>query len=150
MYRINTFEIVVPPLRQRLTDIPELARHLYARFRPAPKSSEDAFDPAALEALRLHSWPGNIRELSNVIEHATIVCDHPPILPEHLPARFGTRGARPGMIPPISLRDLEMHAIQQSLQRHQGDKPAVAEELGISLKTLYNKLSQTAALDKSA
>ena len=73
-----------------------------------------------------------------------------PITPAHLPARFGLRGARPGIIGPMTLRDLEMHAIQQSLERHDGDKPAAAEELGISLKTLYNKVTQVGALEKSA
>jgi two-component system NtrC family response regulator len=149
MYRINTFEIAVPPLRQRLGDIPDLARHLYARFCPHARV-EEPISPAALDALRSHTWPGNVRELSNVIEHATIVCDTPPIKPEHLPARFGSRGARAVVLPPIPLRDLEACAIQQSLERHDGDKPAVAEELGISLKTLYNKLSQSTPLEKSA
>ncbi|MGE0761439.1 MAG: sigma-54 interaction domain-containing protein, partial [Pirellulaceae bacterium] len=150
MYRINPFEISVPPLRQRRNDIPELARHLYCRFRPLAHPNEDPFAPETVEVLKAHSWPGNVRELSNVIEHATIVCDQPPILPAHLPSRLGSRGIRPGSLPSMTLRDLEMHAIQQALERHQGDKPRVAEELGISLKTLYNKLSQTGVLEKSA
>ena len=82
-----------------------------------------------------------------MIEHATILCDQPPITPDHLPQRFASRR---GPLPkvritgPISLRDLEMQAICEALERHAGSKPEAAEELGISLKTLYNKLRQHA------
>lgn len=150
LYRINTFEIPVPSLRQRLADIPELARHLHERFRPTGKSVEELFTPETIAALQAHSWPGNVRELSNVIEHATIVCDRPPVTPEHLPQRFGSRGVRPPSLGPMTLRDLEMQAIHEALERHAGNKPAAAEELGVSLKTLYNKLNQVATLEKSA
>ena len=150
MYRINTFEIHLPPLRGRLADIPELARHLYCRFRPGAKPDDVLFAPEALELMQSHSWPGNVRELANVIEHATIVCPGPPILPEHLPRRFGLRAARVKTLGPMSLRDLEMQAINEALERHEGNKPAAAEELGISLKTLYNKLNQATEMEKSA
>ena len=150
MYRINTFEIVLPPLRARVADIPELAEHLYRRFRPKAKASDHLFSPDAIEALQSHSWPGNVRELANVIEHATIVCDELPILPEHLPQRFGSRSAKPVSLGPTTLRDLEMRAIHDAVDRHNGNKPAAAEQLGISLKTLYNKLNQASSLEKSA
>jgi len=150
MYRINTFEIKLPSLRERTSDIPKLAEHLCRRFRGPTVAGESVFSDAAIEALRSHSWPGNVRELANVIEHATIVCDHPPIEPEHLPQRFGSRSVKLGPIGPVTLRDLEMHAIHESLQRHNGNKPAAAEELGVSLKTLYNKVNQASGLEKSA
>lgn len=150
MYRINTFEIGLPPLRQRVGDIPELAKHLYRRFRPNTKSTDNLFSPDAIDALTSHSWPGNVRELANVIEHATIVCDGLPITSEHLPRRFGSRSARSTSLGPMTLRDLEMQAIHESLERHDGNKPAVADELGVSLKTLYNKLNQASSLEKSA
>jgi DNA-binding NtrC family response regulator len=152
MYRINTFEINIPPLRDRLSDIEELASHLFRRFRPNLKPDDQLFTPEAIEVLQKHSWPGNVRELANVIEHATILCDHPPITPEHLPQRFASRKAtiKPRLSVPMSLSELEMQAIHESLERHQGNKPEAAKELGISLKTLYNKLNQTAGLEKSA
>jgi two-component system NtrC family response regulator len=150
MYRINTFEIKLPSLRERTSDIPGLAEHLCRRFRGPAVAGKSAFSDAAIEALQSHSWPGNVRELANVIEHATIVCDHPPIEPEHLPQRFGSRSVKLGPIGPVTLRDLEMHAIHESLQRHNGNKPAAAEELGVSLKTLYNKVNQASGLEKSA
>jgi two-component system NtrC family response regulator len=98
-----------------------------------------------LDALARHSWPGNVRELANVIEHASILCDNGTIQLEHLPGNFEARGLREPQLStlgPISLRDLELKAIDQALARHGGNKPKAAEELGISLKTLYNKLNQ--------
>ncbi len=83
-----------------------------------------------------------------------ILCDGGPVRPEHLPQRFSAPPPvpllplRPGS--PCSLRDLEMQAISEALERHAGNKPKAAEELGISLKTLYNKLNQASALEKSA
>jgi len=94
-----------------------------------------------------------VRELANVVEHAMILADELPIQPEHLPSRFGSRTtapAAPTLSEPCTLRELELHAIEASLERHDGNKPKVADELGISLKTLYNKLNQTVGLKKSA
>jgi two-component system NtrC family response regulator len=160
MFRINTFEVHLPSLRERLEDIPRLASHLYCRFNKACKPEDDLFSPEAIEALQSHTWPGNVRELANVIEHASILCDKPPILPEHLPRRFDSRkligaAALPNSssgkaLGPITLRDLEMQAIYEALDRHEGNKPRAADELGISLKTLYNKLNQSTPLAKSA
>jgi len=153
MYRINTFEIHLPSLRERSGDIEALAEHLFRRFRPGLKPNEQLFTPEAIELLSRHTWPGNVRELANVIEHATILCDEPPITPEHLPQRFDSRKAAAAKVRisgPISLRDLEMQAIYDALERHNGNKPEAAEELGISLKTLYNKLNQTVLAEKAA
>ena len=155
MFRINTFEIHLPPLRQRIADIPELARHLLMRFRPTAKPEDELFTPEALRVLAEHSWPGNVRELANVIEHATILCDSGPISPEHLPSKLEARRARTPQLKavggPQTLREIEMQVINQALERWGGNKPKVAEELGISLKTLYNKLNQAnSSLEKSA
>jgi two-component system NtrC family response regulator len=155
MYRINTFEVHLPALRERLEDIPELASHLYRRFRPGVKANDQLFTRDAIELLQSHTWPGNVRELANVIEHATILCDEAPITGDDLPQRFNARGVASikmssRAMSGLSLREIEMRAINESLERHQGNKPEVAEELGISLKTLYNKLNQQIALDKAA
>lgn len=153
IYRINTFEIFLPPLRDRVDDIPEIAEHLLSRFRGKSGGAGRQLAADTVAALQAHVWPGNVRELANVIEHATILCDSGPITAAHLPALFnrrqltGAAASRPG---PISLRDLEMQAIYQALERHGGNKPKVADELGISLKTLYNKLNQASDLEKSA
>jgi len=152
-FRINTFEIPLPALRQRLEDVEPLARHFAARFGAAAGPDDVVFTAEALEVLKGHSWPGNVRELANVIEHALILCESLPITPEHLPSRFNAQRASPPLLRaamPCSLRDLEMQAIHDALERHGGNKPKAAEELGISLKTLYNRLNQTTSLSKSA
>lgn len=166
MFRINTFEIHVPALRERMEDVMPLARHLYLRHRPEHSSVENIFAEDTIQILKQHAWPGNVRELANVVEHATILCDHPPILPEHMPRHFvdkrlkrDVRGATTSIatpacstssVNPMSLKEMELIAVQEAIQRHQGNKPAAAEELGISLKTLYNKLNQNDSLKKAA
>jgi two-component system NtrC family response regulator len=153
MFRINTFEIPLPPLRDRFDDIPELAAHLLSRYRRTACSDEGLFTPQVTEVLRRHRWPGNIRELANVVEHAAILCPEGPISTEHLPNRFESRrlrGPHFKLIGSQTLREIELQVIQQVLQRHGGNKPKTAEELGISLKTLYNKLNQASALEQAS
>ena len=142
MFRINTFEIGVPPLRERTEDIPVLARHLLRRHRS--DGSDDAlFTDLAMQELKEHQWPGNVRELANVIEHAAILCDAMPIGHHDLPRHFGRRQLRKEIrdASPMTLRELETIAIEKSVERHDGNKPAAAAELGVSLKTLYNKIN---------
>ena len=142
MFRINTFEIGVPPLRERTEDIPVLARHLLRRHRS--DGSDDAlFTDLAMQELQEHQWPGNVRELANVVEHAAILCDSMPIGHHDLPRHFGKRQLRKEIrdASPMTLRELETIAIEKSVERHDGNKPAAAAELGVSLKTLYNKLN---------
>ena len=149
MFRINTFEIHVPPLRDRLGDLDSLANHLLQRHR-ADFAGGTGFTKAALDRLRDYPWPGNVRELANVIEHAAILCDGLPIDANDLPSHFGHRQLRPEVqsSKPRTLRELEALAIEDAMARHDGNKPAVAEELGVSLKTLYNRLN--AAVEKKA
>jgi len=161
LFRINTFEITVPPLRDRRDDIPGLVDHFVRRGRPQVPSQAETITAEALAVLVTHDWPGNIRELANVIEHALVLCDELPIAVEHLPGRFRTpRTLRPPLgegVPlppqplpltlaaaerPRTLREMETRAILEGLERNAGNKPKTAEELGISLKTLYNKLHQ--------
>ena len=143
MYRINTFVVDLPVLRDRTDEIPELALHLLKRHRPEVRSIAQAFDGSAIKALQSHHWPGNIRELANVIEHACILCESMPITGADLPGSLGNQ--RPHTIPirsvGKSLRELEMETIYATLEQLGGNKTATAEQLGISLKTLYNKLN---------
>ncbi len=185
LFRINTFEIAIPPLRDRVDDLPELVQHFVRNARPQTPPEAPVAVPEVFEVLAHHRWPGNIRELANVIEHALVLCDDLPLQLEHLPTRLGaslpqattTAKATPGsattatgtpaaaaLAPadlvthppaaaarsgaatpsrkPESLRDMEMRAILEGLDRNHGNKARTAEELGISLKTLYNKLHQ--------
>jgi DNA-binding NtrC family response regulator len=159
LFRINTFEITVPPLRERRDDIPELVRHFVRQSRPQAPPEAVVAEPAFFDVLAAHQWPGNIRELANVVEHSLVLCDSLPLTVAHLPARLGgmkppaeiraipiPSAAQPmspsASLKPVTLRELEMQAILESLERHRGNKPRAADELGISLKTLYNKLHQ--------
>lgn len=164
LFRINTFEVQIPPLRERLDDIPALVDHFVRKARPHAPADAAVIDDAAQKMLREHHWPGNVRELANCIEHALVLCDGLPLTVDHLPARLGAARSRPvatlrgiGAIAspqpsayalresrPASLRELEMQAILEGLERNHGNKAKTAEELGISLKTLYNKLHQLA------
>jgi len=151
MFRINTFEIRLPSLRERLEDLPELTAHLLTRFRSGG-ANQSGLPLDVIDTLTRHDWPGNVRELANVIEHASILAAGGTIHVEHLPANLGAHrvGHSGGLVVgPMSLREMEMQAIDQSLDRHHGNKPKAADELGISLKTLYNKLNQ-AILKESA
>jgi len=167
MYRINTFEITLPSLRERIEDVPSLARYLLARHphftrmrnglrgRSLEAEENGQIAEDAIGALCGHLWPGNVRELANVIEHATILCDEGPIRGEHLPQRFDARqlvGAARKKRGPMTLRELESEAIQDALVRCEGSKPKAAAELGVSIKTLYNRLNQAQAntLEKTA
>ncbi len=147
MYRINTFEIHLPPLRDRIDDIAQLAHHLLGRHRPDsnPENStlEEVFDASAIKLLQSHHWPGNIRELANVIEHASILCDGPPISAADLPQHFAsaTKSGISMAANGKSLREIEMATIHATLEKCNGNKTAAAQQLGISLKTLYNKLN---------
>jgi DNA-binding NtrC family response regulator len=155
-FRLNTFEIYLPPLRERRADISALANHLLLRHAARRGLTESTITPASIAALSAHEWPGNIRELANMIERATILAGNGPILPEHLPTQLPLRSkpntttAASSMAGPHfqvpegtpTLRDIEMKFIQTILEKHHGNKPAASRELGISLKTLYNKINQ--------
>ena len=142
MFRINTFELHVPSLRERRDDILPLANHLLRKHR-TDGSEDNLFTVAAIEELCSHQWPGNVRELANVVEHAAILCESLPIDVSHLPRHFSSRRLRKEIrdTAPMTLRDLELVAIERAIERHDGNKPAAAKELGVSLKTLYNKLN---------
>ena len=101
-FRINTFEIRLPPLRERRQDIPELARHLLGRAARRPiEQVAELLTPEAIDVLLEHDWPGNVRELANVMEHAYILAGGEPIMPEHLPHQRAQR--EPVSRPTISM-----------------------------------------------
>ncbi|MFV0444395.1 MAG: sigma-54-dependent transcriptional regulator [Planctomycetaceae bacterium] len=156
-FRVNTFEIHLPPLRERKEDIPDLARTLVARHLKKATVHPDILDPATVDILKRHDWSGNVRELANCVEHACILSGGEIIQPEHLPRSVS--GKISGDDHPfhisnfsrtLTLREIEQEVIEQTLDRNGGDKPRTADELGIALKTLYNKLNQYAAHDQSA
>src|SRR5207302_6611201 len=138
-FRVNTFEIRLPPLRERRSDIPDLARHLLARAaRRPPEQVADLLTPEAIDVLLEHEWPGNVRELANVMEHAYIIAGGQRIAPEHLPHHIRPVAGDPPTLslsapPPEpspagsrTLRELEMEHILRVLHKHEGNKRTAA------------------------
>lgn len=152
VFRVNTFEIHLPPLRERREDIPQLARHLIARHLKRDTIPDDFLSPETLQLLQSQDWSGNVRQLANVMEHAVILSDGKSIQPEDLPRKLQTAGGGATLSEgggpvlfgdePRTLREMEDAMIVHVLEKHDGDKPAAAKELGIALKTLYNRLNQ--------
>lgn len=149
-FRINTFEIHLPPLRERKGDIPELAKALVSRHRKHRNLSVEPFSPETVHVLQEYEWSGNVREMANALEHAVILADGGTIQPEHLPTSVTRKltAVAPKETAAVALpasartlREIEMDVIYQVLDKHKGDKPKAAAELGIALKTLYNKLN---------
>jgi DNA-binding NtrC family response regulator len=146
LYRLNVFRIHLPTLSQRLDDLPLLAQHLVTQL--AEKHSRPArfLSPAALEALRFHAWPGNVRELRNVIERAVVICSGEQIERHHFapyPIEQRERLRQEDTITfPIGtpIDEVERQMIMRTLQKTNNNKTRAAELLGISLKTLHNKL----------
>jgi two-component system NtrC family response regulator len=125
-----------------LDDVPELAKHLLVRHRPESARIAEPFDQQAIKQLKNHSWGGNIRELANVVERAAIINDVLPIGVDDLPSLSSLKsGNSAGSLAGKSLREVEMETIYATLDQHDGNKTAAARQLGISLKTLYNKLN---------
>jgi DNA-binding NtrC family response regulator len=149
-FRVNTFEVHLPPLRERREDIPDLARTLIGRHLRRPSVPEGMLPEAVITVLAEHDWSGNVRELANALEHAVILSDGQKITVEDLPTSITRKPRRLRMLGdqsegerPRTLREIEMEVILQTLEKNSGDKPRTALELGIALKTLYNKLNQS-------
>lgn len=152
-FRINTFEVPLPSLRERKDDIPALAHALIARHLKRRQAPAKMLPQETLDVLTNHDWPGNVRELANALEHAVILSDGQTISPEDLPGSLSTRRLRKSHGLPVAadsaasiqattLQEMERGMILATLERNAGDKPKTAAELGIALKTLYNKLNQ--------
>lgn len=143
-YRLAEFPIRVPPLRERGEDVVLLAREFLDEANRREGDSKD-FSDEALELLRLHDWPGNVRELKNAVSRAFILADD-RILPDDLPGNIPAGGAMTGdyLRFPVgyNLGELERRMILATLEHFDGDKPRTAKTLGISLKTLYNRLKK--------
>lgn len=137
-YRISAFPICVPPLRERIEDLPILVESLLARIGRRRLS----LHPAALRRLAGHGFPGNIRELRNLIERAALLADSDTILPEHLPERLGTSGGGPALGEIVSLAEAERRYLRWAASRHDGNRHALARLLGISPRSLFRKLRE--------
>jgi len=158
-YRLNVFNIIVPPLRERPEDIPLLARHLAEQYAESEGTPVPEFDPAVLQALVAHRWPGNVRELKNAIERATLLSQGGQVLLEHLPPEVAAASAdseAPVPVPAESaepapavvlrvgatMEETEREMIRSTLKHTVGNKTRAAKILNISLKTMHNKVKK--------
>lgn len=147
-YRLQVIPIYLPPLRERVEDIPLLANHFIGIFNREFKKNIKKIGKDITELLRNYSWPGNVRELRNIIERAILLEAEDEILPGHLPLEI-TKGEEAAEtlqesetlneLFPISLRDIERIVIRKTLERTEGNKSKAARILGISRQTLREK-----------
>jgi DNA-binding NtrC family response regulator len=149
-YRINTFQIEVPPLRERKEDIPPLVNTFVQRFAKQLGKAEPTITPEAFQKLLDYSWPGNVRELQNAIEYAVVLARNDIIGIKELPAEIQLPPALQTSPAPVrrsgvaSLDDMERETILQALTQTHGNKKKAAELLGIQRPTLYNKMKRYA------
>ncbi len=150
-YRLNTFQIEVPPLRKRKEDIPPLITQFLRQFSQQLGKPEPEVSPDAFQKLLDYGWPGNVRELQNAIEYAVVLARHGVIGVKELPAEIqlpaALQQAEVGGLPHKgvqTLDDMERTAILQALAECRGNKKKAAELLGIQRPTLYNKLKRYA------
>jgi DNA-binding NtrC family response regulator len=148
-YRLNVFAIRLPPLRERKDDLPLLIQAFIDEFNARDRRAVKALSPAAMRVLERYDWPGNVRELRNVIERATILARGEVIEPAHLPVLASP--IPPPADPPahgvtiapgMTVDEAEEKLIKATLEAAAGNKTRAAEMLGISLKTLHNKLNR--------
>jgi DNA-binding NtrC family response regulator len=147
-YRLNVFTIDLPPLRERKEDLDLIIRALLDEFNMRDRRNVKAVSPDAMRTLERYDWPGNVRELRNVIERATILARGEFIEPQHLP-RFGPTAKAPEpagggvtIAPGMTVDEAERKLIVATLEAAGNNKTRAAEMLGISLKTLHNKLNR--------
>ncbi|MFH1756219.1 MAG: sigma-54 dependent transcriptional regulator [Candidatus Latescibacterota bacterium] len=143
-YRINVFPITIPPLRDRVEDIPQLTAHF---LRLAGRDA-GAISDSALEKLSAYPWPGNIRELRNVVERATIICPAGQISPDdiHLGSTLGIPGRSEVSSmtgeDPLNLEEMEKQMIRRAIEQAGGNKSEAARLLGITRRALYGRLER--------
>ena len=153
-YRLNVFPITLPPLKDRLEDIPRLVEHFVSKFNRTTGKQVRGFDPSALSALQAYAWPGNVRELENVVERAIIICRGGDVTANDLDfgrrAQMAAAGGTPTPTPPPlsiagkplqqRLQEQEKNEIVAAIDRNQGNIAGAARALGINRSTLYYRL----------
>jgi transcriptional regulator with PAS, ATPase and Fis domain len=145
-YRLNVFAIELPPLRYRKDDLSLLVQSFLAEFNERNNKSVSAIDPAAMRILDQYNWPGNVREVRNVVERAVILSNGDFIEPKQLPPLVtGSPDVVKAVValePGTTVEEAERRLILMTLEHTRDNKTRAAEILGISLKTLHNKLNK--------
>jgi DNA-binding NtrC family response regulator len=140
LYRLNTVEVELPPLRQRREDIPLLADHFLRQHRRRYRKEIDGFTAGARQVLLDYGWPGNVRELDHVVERSVLMAEGRSIRPGELGLRGGG-GASP-RLEDMSLDEVERHLIERTLARHDGNVTRAASALGLSRSALYRRIDK--------
>ncbi|GAB6267743.1 MAG: sigma 54-interacting transcriptional regulator OrpR [Smithella sp.] len=139
-YRINVFKITLPPLRERMEDIPLLCEHFIGRFNTMQKNDISGISDEAMAVLMGYTYPGNIRELANIIERAFILCKTGLIEKKHLPESLFLVSADISPTNDISLKNMEKTYLVKALEQNSWDCLKTAKQLGIHKSTLYRKI----------
>jgi len=140
-YRLNVFNIQLPSLKERASDIPLLVDHFVRKFGAAINKPFEGVDPGAMEWLKQQTWPGNVRELQNVVERAVVVGKPPLITLDDIPRTPGWRtSSAPDEIMPLV--EVEKHHIQLALEKTRGNVSLAAQLLGVDRATVYNKIKK--------
>ena len=150
-YRLGVINIDMLPLRERMEDLPELLEEFLAKYNARLRADVKGFAPEVMRLFSQYRWPGNIRELENVVEYCVNMADGNLVTEDDLPAYFLDELHAQSEHSPSPLKDAEANAIRELLDRHGWDvhgKEAAAAELGISLRTLYRKMKQSGLLVK--
>jgi DNA-binding NtrC family response regulator len=141
LFRLNTVEIRVPPLRDRKEDIPALANHFLRQYGSRYRKRIGGFETGAMQALLSHGWPGNVRELDHAIERAVLMAPGEMIRPTDLALRPG-REASAGRLEEMSLEEVEAFLVKKALARYQGNVSQAAGALGLSRSALYRRMQR--------
>jgi len=139
-YRINVFRLELPPLRERMEDIPLLVNHFIARFSALKGKDIAGISPEALGILMNHNYPGSVRELENIIEHAFVLCPSGLIQPRHLPKELQLKLSSPPRDTLQLVKQYEKEIILDALRRNRWNRLQTANELGIHKTTLFRKI----------
>jgi DNA-binding NtrC family response regulator len=140
LFRLNTIEIDLPPLRERQGDIELLALHFLRIYAQRYHKNLAGFESAALQMMREHPWPGNVRELDHAVERGVLLCSGPLVKSSDLGLRTASSGA--ARLEDMSLEEVERHLIQRTLHRHGGNVSHTAKALGLSRSAMYRRLQK--------
>jgi len=140
LFRLNTVEIHLPPLRERREDVPVLAMHFLSQYTSRYRRQIKDFDPAALGIMTQYGWPGNVRELEHTVERAVLMCRSDQIQPGDL--GLSSQRAQAQNLEELSLEAVESILIRKALQRFQGNISQAAEALGLSRGALYRRMEK--------
>lgn len=140
-YRINTVEIDLPPLRERVEDIPELVSHFMSKYEKKYQKGSFKLKKEAMDSLKKHSWPGNVRELQHAVERAAILSDHEELTSDDF-GFLGKSNNNEAEFDSFNLEDIEAWAIRKAIKKHSGNISHASKELGLSRGAMYRRMEK--------